>query len=375
MRTATTPTRYAAIPCSRWRSIFRHRIANCVRSRRSRDWKTCQMPARCCAWAAPWSISIASPFGRFPNGSFSILTIPLTPCTASSNCGSSMRITMSTVFSRLSCSTATAVSSPPFFAPPSGRAAWKYAPSCVAYCAPSAPTGPGRKSCCAATVIIVVPRFSTFVAPTGSITSSASRRPRPYASMSRAWRPRQNRFTRPRRRTGRRAVSRSFTSHELKPGRANHRARRGGRGGPRHALRRHQAQCPRALRRLLLPARPSRKSHQVVEDASGGGPHLLHQGHGEPVAVVSARGRLLDHVGLACVDAEKIDMARRAIRHVALAPDQDRRARCRDEDDDPRALADILPGTGYFALRTRSNPAPRHVTSGAERPENRTLPC
>ena len=52
-------------PCSRWRWIFRHRIVNCVRSRRSRDWKTCQMPARCCAWAAPWSISIASPFGRF----------------------------------------------------------------------------------------------------------------------------------------------------------------------------------------------------------------------------------------------------------------------------------------------------------------------
>src|ERR1019366_7118278 len=169
MRTATTPTRYAAIPCSRWRSIFRHRIANCVRSRRSRDWKTCQKAARCCAWAAPWSISIASPFGRFPSGSFSILTIPLTPCTAASNCGSSMRITMSTVFSRLSCSTAKAVSSPPFFAPPSGRAARKYAPSCVACCAPSAPTGPGRKSCCAATVIIVVPRFSTFVAPTTTL--------------------------------------------------------------------------------------------------------------------------------------------------------------------------------------------------------------
>ena len=163
----------------------------------------------------------------------------------------------------------------------------------------------------------------------------------------------------------------------LEPGRADYRPRRGGRRGPRHALRRHQseeAQRPRTLRRLLLPARPSRKSHQVVEDAFGGGPALLQQGHGEPVAVVSALGRLLDHVGLACVDAEKIDMARRTIRHVALAPDQDRRARCRDEDDDPRALADILPGTGYFALRARSNPPPRHVTSGAQSPENRTLP-
>jgi hypothetical protein len=98
------------------------------------------------------------------------------------------------------------------------------------------------------------------------------------------------------------------------------RARRGGRGGPRHALRRRQseeAQRPRALRRLPLPARPSRKSHQVVEDASGGGPHLLHQGRGEPVAVVCARGRLPDHAGLACADAGKIDMARRAIRQFA----------------------------------------------------------
>ena len=39
-----------------------------------------------------------------------------------------------------------------------------------------------------------------------------------------------------------------------------------------------QAQRPRALRGCLLPARPGRKPHQVLEDASGRRPHLLHAG-------------------------------------------------------------------------------------------------
>ena len=32
----------------------------------TRGWKTCPMRAPCCAWAAPWWISIASRFSRFP---------------------------------------------------------------------------------------------------------------------------------------------------------------------------------------------------------------------------------------------------------------------------------------------------------------------
>src|SRR6516165_6454996 len=52
-RTVTTPTAFASIPSSRWRMIFRRRTAICVRSRRSRVWKICRTPARCCAWAAP----------------------------------------------------------------------------------------------------------------------------------------------------------------------------------------------------------------------------------------------------------------------------------------------------------------------------------
>ena len=65
---------------------------------------------------------------------------------------------------------------------------------------------------------------------------------------------------------------------ELEPRRARHRPRRGWRGRTRHTFRRHQsqeAQRPRALRGYLLPARPGRKSHQILENASGGGPHLL----------------------------------------------------------------------------------------------------
>ena len=50
---ATTTTAFASIRSSRWRMIFRRRTAICVRSRRSRVWKICRTPARCCAWAAP----------------------------------------------------------------------------------------------------------------------------------------------------------------------------------------------------------------------------------------------------------------------------------------------------------------------------------
>ena len=135
-------------------------IASCVRSRQSRDWKTCPMLARCCAWAAPWSIFIASPFTRFPGASRSTSTTPSTRCTAASSCGCSMRITMNTAFSRSSYSTARVASSPPCFVPPNGPAARKYAAFCAACCAPSAPTGQRPRFCCALTVIIAVPRFS-----------------------------------------------------------------------------------------------------------------------------------------------------------------------------------------------------------------------
>ncbi len=96
----------------------------------------------------------------------------------------------------------------------------------------------------------------------------------------------------------------------------------------------------------------------------------MHQGQRQPTAAVPARRRLLDHVGPARVDAEAFDVACGAVRHLAPAPDQNCRTRRRDEDDDPRAPADIVSGATHFPLCARTNPASRnpalrHLTGGA----------
>src|SRR5208337_1679844 len=122
-----------------------------------------------------------------------------------------------------------------------------------------------------------------------------------------------------------------------------------------------------------LPAWPGRKPHQILQDASGGGSHLMHQGHGQSASAVPARRRVLADVGPARVDAETFDVARRPVRYVAPAPHQDRRPRRRDEDDDPSALADLLPRAGYPALRSGTHTAPRHLTGGARAPRIFTI--
>src|SRR5271166_5714985 len=94
----------------------------------------------------------------------------------------------------------------------------------------------------------------------------------------------------------------------------------------------------------------------------------MHQGHGQSASAVPARRRVLADVGPARVDAETFDVARRPVRYAAPAPNQDRRPRRRDEDDDPSALADLLPHAGYPALRSRTHTAPRHLTGGARAP-------
>ncbi len=68
--------------------------------------------------------------------------------------------------------------------------------------------------------------------------------------------------------------------------------------------------------------------------------------------------RLLDHVGPSRFDAEALDVARGAVRHVAPAPD--RIAGSSQARTDPRAPADIVSGAAYFTLRARANPAPRN---------------
>ena len=95
----------------------------------------------------------------------------------------------------------------------------------------------------------------------------------------------------------------------------------------------------------------------------------MHEGHGQPVAAVLARGRILAHVGPTRVDAQAFDVARCTVRYVAPAAHQNRRPRRRDEDDDPGSLADVVSRPGYFAARTRAYPALRHLKNGAQRPK------
>jgi len=90
--------------------------------------------------------------------------------------------------------------------------------------------------------------------------------------------------------------------------------------------------------------------------------------------LVPARGRILAHVGSARVDAQALDVARRAVRYLAPAAHQCRCSRRRDEDDDQDSPADVVPRPGYFASRARAYPAPRHLSDGAQRPECRARP-
>jgi hypothetical protein len=88
---------------------------------------------------------------------------------------------------------------------------------------------------------------------------------------------------------------------------------------------------------------------------------------GETIAAV---GRNLPP-GVKEIDARNV--ARRAVRHAAPVPRQNRRARRRDENN-PRALADIVSRATDLALRAGANPEPRHLTGGARRPGHPTIP-
>jgi len=94
----------------------------------------------------------------------------------------------------------------------------------------------------------------------------------------------------------------------------------------------------------------------------------MHEGDGQSVPSLPPRWRLLADVGASRLDAEALDVARRPVRHLAPAPHQDRRPRRRNEDDDPSALADLLPRSGYSAFRSRTHTAPRHLNDGARGP-------
>ncbi len=57
---------------------------------------------------------------------------------------------------------------------------------------------------------------------------------------------------------------------------------------------------------------------------------------------------------------QSVDVARRSVRHSAPAPHQDRRPRRRNENDDPRTLADLVPGAGNPSLRLNA-PLAQHT--------------
>ena len=76
--------------------------------------------------------------------------------------------------------------------------------------------------------------------------------------------------------------------------------------------------------------------------------------------------RRLADVGPARIDAQAFAVARRPVRYIASAAHQNRRPRCRDEDDDPGSLADVVSLPEHFAARTRAYPALlRHLKNGA----------
>ena len=163
---------------------------------------------------------------------------------------------------------------------------------------------------------------------------------------------------------------------QLEPRRADRRPCGGRRGRARHTLHRHQPEGPQrpcTLRGCLLPARPGGKPYQVLEDASGGRPHLVHQGRGQPAPAVPARRRILAHVGSARVDAQALDVARRAVRYVAPAL-INVAARVVERKTMIRIHLPTSCPVGYFASRARAYPAPRHLSDGAQRPECRARP-
>ena len=276
-----------------------------------------------------------------------------------------MPITTNTDFSRSSCSTARAVSSPPFFDPPSGPAAMEIKPFLrrllrairanwpnteILLRADSHYCGPEVLDWCRANGL----DYILGVAPTPTLRRQCRGSPRRSAR-------RQDLEAAPREGKVRRFKEFLERREKLEPRRANHRPRRSGRGRIRHALRRHQSeqtQRSRALRRRLLPARTGRKPHQILEDASGGGSHLMHQGDRQSASAFPARRRLLADVGASgrqcrnvrCGASPMPDTLR--LRRLI---NSDRRTGRRDEDDDPGALANVMPRAGYFALRSRTH--------------------
>ena len=126
---------------------------------------------------------------------------------------------------------------------------------------------------------------------------------------------------------------------------------------------------PPALRGRVLPAQPGRP-HQILEAHLAADRTSCTKASANQLRLFLHAGAYWIMWGLRRVDAEAFDVACSAVRHLAPAPDQNCRTRSRDEDDDPRAPADIVSGATHFPLCARTNPAfrnpaLRHLTGGA----------
>src|SRR5512132_265897 len=158
---------------------------------------------------------------------------------------------------------------------------------------------------------------------------------------------------------------------DLEPGPPHRRPRRGRQRRHRHPLHRHQPrprQQPVTVPAPLLPTRPGGEPHQGLENPSRRRPHLVPQGHRQPVPAVPARRRLLAAVAAAHADAQALVLAGRPVRHPQATPDQDRRPHRRDENQDQSPSANQHSRSSGLALGSRPPAAADHLNTGAAGP-------
>ena len=154
--------------------------------------------------------------------------------------------------------------------------------------------------------------------------------------------------------------------------------RRSWRGGPdtRFVVTNLSERNARALYEDVYCRRGQAENHIKSWKTHLAADHFLHQGDGQSASAVPACRRVLRLMWGLRASMPKRSMWRApSVRHIAPTPDQDRRTGRRDEDDDPGALANVMPRAGYFALRSRTHTAPRHLKDGAcAAPSFRTCP-
>ena len=323
------------------------------RSRRSRGWKICRTFARCCEWVGRRSTSIASCSPRFPNGSRSTSTTRSTRCTGASNCGCSTPTMMSTDFSPSWCSTARAASSPPCFVLPRGQAARRSSPSCAGCCARSEPIGPTPRSGSRADSHYCSPEVLDWCRASGldtilGVAPTATLR-RHVADLEASTKARFEAAPG----TASFVVSRnSSTAHKVGAASSGSSlASKSARKGPIPAS--SSPTCKSATLARCTKTSIADAARPKTTSSPGNASGATHAPGRRPISSVSS-STLAPPLSLPPP--------------LAPTPHQDRRLRRRNEDDDPRALADLLPRAGYSAFRSRTHTAPRHLNDGARGP-------